>query len=124
MSSTVIIIGAGWYGCYLAMLCKNRDIDYIVYEKNSDIFNNSSFYNQNRLHLGYHYPRSGKTRILCKKYFSRFQNLGLTKKIENNLYLISKNSLIDDITFKSIFSFENYNFTEIENKYFNNIYDN
>jgi len=56
MSKNIIIIGGGWYGLYSALLLQNN-YNVIVVEKNSDIFDNSSNYNQNRLHLGYHYPR-------------------------------------------------------------------
>ena len=40
--------------------------------KKKDIFNGASGYNQNRLHLGFHYPRSKKTRIQSKVGFYKF----------------------------------------------------
>ena len=57
MKKDIIIIGSGWYGLHSYKFIKNAYGDLInltVLEKNNDIFNNSSRYNQNRLHLGYH----------------------------------------------------------------------
>ena len=116
----IIIIGTGWFGLYSALLLQEKH-DVIIIEKNKDIFNNSSYYNQNRLHLGFHYVRNSKTRKMCKKNFNRFKKLNLSEKIENNIYLISKHSLVDYDTFKSIYSYENYDFKEVENKNFKNI---
>ena len=58
----IIIIGSGWYGLHILKYLKENFnyLNIILLEKNNDIFQNSSNYNQNRLHLGYHYPRSLK----------------------------------------------------------------
>jgi len=122
MGKNIIIIGAGWYGCYSALLLQSK-YNVIMIEKKSDIFDNSSYYNQNRLHLGFHYPRNYSTRILCRKYFDRFQEKfnDLLNNIDNNFYLISNKSAIDYKTYNSIYSFENYDFELKKNEYFNNI---
>ena len=73
MIKNIIIIGTGWYGLYTALLLQNK-YNVIILEKNSEIFNNSSNYNQNRLHLGYHYPRCSKTRNLCVNSYHKFIN--------------------------------------------------
>lgn len=120
--SNIIIIGAGWYGCYASLLLQDK-YNIILIEKNEDIFNNSSYYNQNRLHLGFHYPRSYNTRKLCLEGYKLFKSkFGfLSSKIDKNYYLISNNSIIDYNTYNSIYKYENYNYKEIENNYFNNI---
>lgn len=112
MNKKVVIIGAGWYGCYLAMLCKNRDIDYVVYEKASEIFTGSSLYNQNRLHLGFHYPRNFKTRIDSKRGFEKFLSIfpQLSSKVNRNVYSVHKDSFIDFQTYINIFDHEKYDF--------------
>ena len=124
MIQNIIIIGTGWYGCYAALLLKNK-YNITIIEQKSDIFDNSSYYNQNRLHLGYHYPRNYNTRILCKKYFYKFkEKFGeLLNNITNNYYLISNESLIDLKTYNSIYRFEGYEFNTIKNDTFDNIYD-
>lgn len=112
LMNKIVIIGAGWYGCYLAYLCKLKNIDYIVYEKCSDIFQKSSSHNQNRLHLGYHYPRDYKTRIDSKAGFEKFTNFfpELSTEIEKNIYSVHKDSLVDFQTYINIFAHEGYDF--------------
>jgi NADH dehydrogenase FAD-containing subunit len=35
----IVIIGGGWYGCYMASILKNK-FDLKIIEKKEDIFNN------------------------------------------------------------------------------------
>ena len=56
----IAIIGAGIYGCTLALIL-NKKFDVYLFEKRNDILNGVSKMNQFRFHLGYHYPRSSKT---------------------------------------------------------------
>jgi hypothetical protein len=118
----VVIIGAGWYGCYLAYLCKGKNIDYVVYEKSSEIFTGASLYNQNRLHLGYHYPRDYSTRFDSKNGFDTFLEMfpDLTTEIRRNIYAIHKNSLLDFDTYLNIFKYEKYDFEVLNEKISNN----
>ena len=118
----IIIIGGGWYGCHSAMLLKDN-FDIILIEQKNDIFKNSSYYNQNRLHLGFHYPRNYNTRNLCNKYYSQFiEKYGFCiDNIDKNYYIISKNSLIDYNTYVNIYSYEKFDFQLIDNNIFNNI---
>ena len=73
----IAIIGAGIYGCHLALCLKNQGNSIDVYDMSSDLFSGASTHNSFRIHKGYHYPRSGKTREMCKldeveflKYYS------------------------------------------------------
>ena len=83
----ICIIGAGWFGCYIGHELIKRNYSVDIYEKKNDIFLNASGNNQNRLHLGFHYPRSSVTRKLSKAGFAKnkkkFSNI--SKKISNNL---------------------------------------
>ena len=45
---------------------------FFIFEKGSEIFTQSSYKNQNRLHLGFHYARSYKTRKLCRDGHYKF----------------------------------------------------
>uniref|UniRef100_A0A6C0I8Y6 FAD dependent oxidoreductase domain-containing protein n=1 Tax=viral metagenome TaxID=1070528 RepID=A0A6C0I8Y6_9ZZZZ len=118
----IIVIGTGWYGCYISTILKNKH-EVILIDKNTDIFENSSYYNQNRVHLGYHYPRSFKTRQLCKNTYDKFlkEFSHLINKIPKNYYTISKNSLIDYDTYKNLYTYENYSFNIHQNTDFDNI---
>jgi hypothetical protein len=71
---------------------------------------NSSYKNQNRLHLGFHYPRCKITRNKCKKYFGIFKNkyLKITDTIYNNIYAIANKSNINYNDFIELFDKEDY----------------
>ena len=118
----IIIIGSGWYGCHIANILKDTHTITIL-EKNNDIFQGSSYFNQNRLHLGYHYCRNFPTRNLCQKNYNRFLEKydNLVENIENNYYVISNQSIIDFQTYLSIYKHENFDFELIENTLFENI---
>jgi len=102
----VAIIGAGWYGCHIASELLTKNIQVEIFEKESSIFSNASFYNTGRLHQGFHYPRSFTTRENCFNNFQKFKNkYGFAcEKVGNNYYLVSnKDSILDFETFKNIF---------------------
>ena len=121
----IIIIGAGWYGLHSYIFLKSnlKDCDIKILEKDKIFFNNSSNFNQNRLHLGYHYPRSYKTRKLClngyKKFINKYREV--IDFIDFNYYLIANNSFIDYDTYMSIFSDNHYHHNIIKNTTFTNI---
>lgn len=101
----IAIIGGGWVGCHLSLKLKEYH-DITIFEKNSELFCETSYKNQNRLHYGFHYARNHKTRLMCKETFDSFLNeYGfLTRTIEKNLYCIpDKESLIDYQTYELIF---------------------
>ena len=99
----IAIIGAGWIGCHLALKLSEHDIT--IYESEG-IFSQTSYKNQNRLHLGYHYARSHYTRKLCIETFEKFVNdyPQLVEEIKENIYVVPEDrSLIDFGTYSKIF---------------------
>jgi len=121
----IIIIGGGWYGCHIARILQDR-YNVVLIEKQSDIFDNSSYYNQNRLHLGYHYCRDFDTRSMCKDNFYRFSREypECIDVIDRNYYFISKNSILDYQTYVSIYRSEGFAFGEVPNTEFQNVSGN
>tara|TARA_Y100000389_G_scaffold55018_2_gene50887 strand:- start:6849 stop:7874 length:1026 start_codon:yes stop_codon:yes gene_type:complete len=121
----IIIIGAGWYGLHIYFFLKENYPKYklLILEEKSEIFNNSSYYNQNRLHLGYHYPRSHMTREMCKNNFIKFIDnyRDVVDCIDNNFYCISKESIIDYTTYLKIFDNIEYDHTIISNNFLENL---
>lgn len=100
----VAIIGAGWVGCHLALKLRDEH-EVVLYEKDG-VFSQTSLKNQNRLHLGFHYARSSKTRDLCRQTFTLFldEYSHLVSDIENNIYSVPVNgSTIDFETYAKIF---------------------
>ena len=108
-----IIVGAGWYGCFLGLIFKTLNIEFVILEKQSDIFNGSSSKNQNRLHQGFHYPRSQNTRNECIKGYELFVKLFnfMTCPVKNNYYLLEKNSNVKFNDYVKIYENDNLEFT-------------
>ncbi len=101
----VAIIGAGWFGCHIAKSLLSNGVNVTVFEKNKEVFSEASKYNTGRLHLGFHYPRSEKTRKQSKEGFSRFisEYGNCSEALKVNLYLVAeKESLLDFETYCSI----------------------
>lgn len=103
-SKKICIIGCGWYGAHLGMMLKKIGINFVIFEKNKEIFCESSYKNQNRLHLGFHYARSYKTRKLCNDgYYKFIQQYGnFVNILDNNYYHVANESIIDYETYKII----------------------
>jgi len=115
----IAIIGGGWIGCHLASKLKQKH-NVSIFEKNQKLFLETSYKNQNRLHLGYHYSRNHKTRELCKLTHERFlQDYGrFTECVSNNYYCVARESILDYSTYLKIFD----NAERIENlDYLSNI---
>lgn len=111
-----VILGAGWYGMMVGLLFKIVGIDFVVLEKGGEIFGGSSSKNQHRLHQGFHYPRSAQTRSECVRGYELFMKLFgfMVKDVDNNYYVIEKNSLISYEDYVKLYLNEGYKFEEIE----------
>lgn len=72
MNYDKIIIGAGLYGLYSALLCGKRKEKVVVLEHDDAPFKRATYINQARVHMGYHYPRSFSTAVKSAGYFRRF----------------------------------------------------
>ena len=107
----IVIIGSGWYGCHIAYKLQDK-YKILIVDKANDIFSGSSYYNQNRLHLGYHYSRDHGTRNLCHEYYENFKNQysECIDDIEDNYYAIADSSIICNKTYLSIFRHEDFEF--------------
>jgi hypothetical protein len=114
-SGKVLIVGAGWYGCHAAMVLTRLGVPFDMVDSTNTIMSESSIKNQNRLHLGFHYPRAYRTRDECvtghEKFMSTYENL--TVGVSKNLYLVAKDSLIDYQTYCNIFAYEGTAFKDV-----------
>tara|TARA_Y100000593_G_scaffold82678_1_gene155461 strand:+ start:917 stop:1954 length:1038 start_codon:yes stop_codon:yes gene_type:complete len=61
LKKVIKIIGAGLFGCCIAIELKKAGHEVILLEQDSDIMQRASKLNHNRIHFGFHYPRSVKT---------------------------------------------------------------
>ncbi len=68
----VAVVGAGVYGCTIAVELARAGYEVNLYERNWDLLHGATRANQARLHLGYHYPRSMSTAIAARDNAERF----------------------------------------------------
>lgn len=68
----IAVIGAGFFGLYLAEFFALQGKRVLVLEKENDAMQRASFVNQARVHNGYHYPRSILTALRSRIAFPRF----------------------------------------------------
>ena len=61
----ILVIGAGIFGCTIAAELSESGHSVTVVEKNDNIMGGASKVNHNRVHFGYHYPRSPETARQC-----------------------------------------------------------
>ena len=114
----IAIIGSGWYGCHIASFLQEKGVDIKIFDKSDSFFSGASGFNQNRLHLGYHYPRCSKTRYFSKNGFKKFKKKypNFSEKIDKNYYCIHQSkSLLDFETYKTIMKSEDLKFRTIYN---------
>ena len=70
----VAIIGCGIFGAEIAIRAKSLELSVNVYEAKNNILSGASANNQNRLHLGFHYPRDLETGRQSIRGFDAFRN--------------------------------------------------
>ena len=98
----IAVIGAGWYGCHIARHLIKAGHSVVIFERDG-IFSGASGNNQDRVHLGFHYPRSAKTRDEIQACYIQFIREYPTLPVTDNLYAIATDrSLIDYRTYLTI----------------------
>jgi hypothetical protein len=70
----VIVVGGGIFGCLSAIELAKRNLSVRLIEQSPDLMQGATLNNQNRLHLGYHYPRDVETAKQCQRGFDDFRN--------------------------------------------------
>ena len=88
-----IIIGAGLYGLYAALVCSEKDEKVLVLEYDDQPFRRATFINQARIHMEYHYPRSYTTATKSANYYNQFlEDYGYCiNESFDKIYAISRN---------------------------------
>ena len=98
--SNVAIIGCGIFGASIALRLSEAGFTVTVFEKNAEIMKGASLNNQNRLHLGFHYPRDDETAAQCIKGFYEFKSQYAESISDNfdNIYCISEQGSLTTTT--------------------------
>ncbi|HEY6643533.1 FAD-dependent oxidoreductase [Povalibacter sp.] len=71
---SIAVVGCGIFGAMTAMRLSERCATTTVFERQDAPLRGASFNNQNRLHLGFHYPRDDETARQCIRGFQRFRD--------------------------------------------------
>lgn len=94
----IAVLGAGFYGCHIGKVLMDAGHDVIIYEKEENIFLGASGKIPARLHQGFHYPRSKRTRDACQRHLPEFMSHygSFARDVETNIYAIAKDhSMVD-----------------------------
>lgn len=70
--STILVVGGGFFGMFLAEHLAKVGHKVRLVEKESNFMSRASYINQARVHNGYHYPRSILTALRSRLSFPRF----------------------------------------------------
>lgn len=92
----VAVIGCGIFGATIALRLNGAGCKVTVHERLSAILGGASFNNQNRLHLGFHYPRDMHTAKQCARGFLRFKETfreSILEGFPNAYFIASQGSL-------------------------------
>ncbi|MBI3687582.1 MAG: NAD(P)/FAD-dependent oxidoreductase [Actinobacteria bacterium] len=111
------VVGAGWYGCHIASELIRDGHDVHVFEAKPEIFVGASGYTQNRLHQGFHYPRSSQTRKQSITGFNQFKATYpfLGRPIADNIYAVAAvDSLLDAETYTQIIAASGLEYEDVE----------
>jgi glycine/D-amino acid oxidase-like deaminating enzyme len=98
MSQTVnvAVIGGGIFGTEIALKAKSLGLSVKVCEAKGDVLSGASMNNQNRLHLGFHYPRDLETGLQSIRGFNAFREKYaecIQADFSNAYVIANKNSL-------------------------------
>ena len=98
----IIVIGAGIFGVTTSLTLSENGFDVTLVECENDIMTKASKCNHNRLHFGFHYPRSVKTAKQSLDGYDLFYNNFSNSILTNfpNYYLVEKNSKVSKDEFK------------------------
>jgi hypothetical protein len=98
----IIVIGAGIFGVTTALSLSENEYDVTLVESEEDIMDKASKCNHNRLHFGFHYPRSKDTAKQSLDGYDLFYKIFSSSTISNfpNYYLNEKNSKVSDNDYK------------------------
>lgn len=103
------VLGAGWYGCHIALRLISEEHEVEVHDIAGRAFTGASGNMPARLHVGPHYPRSKLTRAACQAHAREFEERYgfLTQAIWENIYAVAEHdSLLDFGTYTQILQSE------------------
>ena len=91
-SPRIAIVGCGMFGAMTALKIAEKGLNVSIYDIHPKPLQGASLHNQNRLHLGFHYPRDEETALQCIQGFEDFRKEFKESILGdfNNAYFIAK----------------------------------
>lgn len=99
---SVAVVGAGIFGLLAAIRLAEEGFRVSVFDLNTTPMRGASKNNQNRLHLGFHYPRSPETAQQCIEGFDRFVKMYpecISTDFQNCYAIASQGSLTSELDY-------------------------
>jgi glycine/D-amino acid oxidase-like deaminating enzyme len=103
----IAVIGGGIFGCVAAARLAEDGHDVALFERAPQLMTGASRNNQNRLHLGFHYPRDVATVRQCARGFQKFKDAfapAIRADFPNAYFIASQGSLTSPETYKNFCS--------------------
>ena len=125
--SNVAIVGCGIFGAMTAIKLAESGLKVTIYDSNQMGLQGASLNNQNRLHLGFHYPRDDETAAQCIKGFADFKNEFpecILNNFENAYFIASNGSLTSPEEYLKFCKRLNLNFKIIDPQKFDPLVQN
>lgn len=125
--SNVAIVGCGIFGAMTAIRLAESGIEVTIFDSNARPLQGASLNNQNRLHLGFHYPRDDETASQCIKGFDEFRSEFpdcILANFDNAYFIASEGSLTSPDEYLRFCKKHQLDFKEIDPSLFNPIVKN
>lgn len=103
-SVNVVVIGGGIFGAEVALRAKSLGLSVKIFEAKDDILSGASQNNQNRLHLGFHYPRDLETGRQSIRGFNAFREKyreSIQDEFVNAYFIANSNSFTSSADYLS-----------------------
>jgi glycine/D-amino acid oxidase-like deaminating enzyme len=113
----VVVIGGGIFGAEVALKAKSLGLSVKIYEAKDNILSGASQNNQNRLHLGFHYPRDLETGRQSIRGFNAFREKyqeSIQDDFVNAYFIANSNSLTSPAAYLTFCEELGVPFTKIE----------
>lgn len=114
-SNDIIVIGGGIFGVTASLVLSELGYTVTIVEEKNDILLGASLVNQNRIHYGYHYPRSVNTikeSLIGLESFKTFYGNSINYNFEKFYAISNNNSHISTDEFVKVCNLFNLKLTE------------
>lgn len=104
MHYNAIVLGGGLYGCKIALALRAAGVRRVLLVEPQRLISGATTVNQNRVHGGYHYPRSYQTAESAQRNYTRFlaDHAPAIWRNKRHVYGIAEGSLTTPYRFEQV----------------------